>query len=225
MTQYRLLPGLAGQRRVPWFTHRWPVLGLDFCADRTDVWELSSCKRKKIEIWVGVFLLVALLAALFVCLKAANVTSMRTEPTYKVYATFDNIGGLKVRSPVRIGGVVVGRVEDISLDPKTYLPRVTLDIEERYNHIPDTSSLSIRTSGLLGEQYLALNVGFEDPELGTSILKDGSTIQDTKSAMVLEDMIGQFLYNSKGDDNKNSGDAPAAVSGHTEATTPAGETK
>lgn len=102
-------------------------------------------------------MLVALLAALFVCLKAANVTSMRTEPTYKVYATFDNIGGLKVRSPVRIGGVVVGRVEDISLDPKTYLPRVTLDIEERYNHIPDTSSLSIRTSGLLGEQYLALN--------------------------------------------------------------------
>ncbi|EDP9494458.1 TPA: MCE family protein, partial [Salmonella enterica] len=118
-----------------------------------------------------------------------------------------------------------GRVEDISLDPKTYLPRVTLDIEERYNHIPDTSSLSIRTSGLLGEQYLALNVGFEDPELGTSILKDGSTIQDTKSAMVLEDMIGQFLYNSKGDDNKNSGDAPAATEGHTEATTPAGETK
>ncbi|AZS98101.1 outer membrane lipid asymmetry maintenance protein MlaD [Salmonella enterica subsp. enterica serovar Stanleyville] len=181
-------------------------------------------QTKKNEIWVGVFLLVALLAALFVCLKAANVTSMRTEPTYKVYATFDNIGGLKVRSPVRIGGVVVGRVEDISLDPKTYLPRVTLDIEERYNHIPDTSSLSIRTSGLLGEQYLALNVGFEDPELGTSILKDGSTIQDTKSAMVLEDMIGQFLYNSKGDDNKNSGDAPAATEGHTEATT-RGETK
>lgn len=180
-------------------------------------------QTKKNEIWVGVFLLVALLAALFVCLKAANVTSMRTEPTYKVYATFDNIGGLKVRSPVRIGGVVVGRVEDISLDPKTYLPRVTLDIEERYNHIPDTSSLSIRTSGLLGEQYLALNVGFEDPELGTSILKDGSTIQDTKSAMVLEDMIGQFLYNSKGDDNKNSGDAPAATEGHTEATTPAAQ--
>ncbi|AZT06415.1 phospholipid ABC transporter substrate-binding protein [Salmonella enterica subsp. enterica serovar Veneziana] len=180
-------------------------------------------QTKKNEIWVGVFLLVALLAALFVCLKAANVTSMRTEPTYKVYATFDNIGGLKVRSPVRIGGVVVGRVEDISLDPKTYLPRVTLDIEERYNHIPDTSSLSIRTSGLLGEQYLALNVGFEDPELGTSILKDGSTIQDTKSAMVLEDMIGQFLYNSKGDDNKNSGDAPAATEDHTEATTPAAQ--
>ncbi len=99
--------------------------------------------------WVS-FLLAALLAALFVCLKAANVTSIRTEPTYTLYATFDNIGGLKARSPVSIGGVVVGRVADITLDPKTYLPRVTLEIEQRYNHIPDTSSLSIRTSGLLG---------------------------------------------------------------------------
>ncbi|VTN12025.1 Probable phospholipid ABC transporter-binding protein mlaD [Raoultella terrigena] len=154
-------------------------------------------QTKKSEIWVGVFLLVALLAALFVCLKAANVTSLRTEPTYRLYATFDNIGGLKARSPVRIGGVVVGRVADITLDPKTYLPRVALDIDESYNHIPDSSSLAIRTSGLLGEQYLALNIGFEDPELGTSILKDGGTIQDTKSAMVLEDLIGQFLYSSK----------------------------
>lgn len=93
------------------------------------------------------------------------------------------------------------------------------------NHIPDTSSLSIRTSGLLGEQYLALNVGFEDPELGTAILKDGDTIQDTKSAMVLEDLIGQFLYGSKGDDNKNSGDAPAAAPGNNETTEPVGTTK
>ena len=181
-------------------------------------------QTKKNEIWVGLFLLVALLAALFVCLKAANVTSMRTEPTYTIYATFDNIGGLRERSPVRIGGVVVGRVSDISLDPKTYLPRVTLEIESRFNHIPDTSSLSIRTSGLLGEQYLAMNIGFEDPELGTAILKDGGTIQDTKSAMVLEDLIGQFLYNSKGSDNKNSGDEQAAGESHTDATPPAGTT-
>ncbi|WP_447515971.1 MlaD family protein, partial [Enterobacter cloacae] len=86
-------------------------------------------QTKKNEIWVGIFLLAALLAALFVCLKAANVTSIRTEPTYTLYATFDNIGGLKARSPVSIGGVVVGRVADITLDPKTYLPRVTLEIE------------------------------------------------------------------------------------------------
>ena len=181
-------------------------------------------QTKKSEIWVGIFLLVALLAALFVCLKAANVTSIRTEPTYTIYATFDNIGGLKARSPVRIGGVVVGRVADISLDPKTYLPRVALDIDESYNHIPDSSSLAIRTSGLLGEQYLALNIGFDDPELGTSILKDGSTIQDTKSAMVLEDLIGQFLYSSKGSDNKNSGDDSAATESHTDATPPAATT-
>ena len=181
-------------------------------------------QTKKNEIWVGVFLLVALLAALFVCLKAANVTSLRTEPTYRLYATFDNIGGLKARSPVRIGGVVVGRVADITLDPKTYLPRVELDIDERYNHIPDTSSLAIRTSGLLGEQYLALNVGFEDPDLGTTILKDGGTIQDTKSAMVLEDLIGQFLYHSKGGDNQNSGNDKAEAEGHTDATPAAGTT-
>ncbi|MFI8316225.1 outer membrane lipid asymmetry maintenance protein MlaD [uncultured Kosakonia sp.] len=181
-------------------------------------------QTKKSEIWVGLFLLLALLAGLFICLKAADVASMRTEPTYRVYATFDNIGGLKANSPVRIGGVVIGRVSDISLDPKTYLPRVTLDIEERYNQIPDTSSLAIRTSGLLGEQYLALNVGFDDPEMGTSMLKEGSTIQDTKSAMVLEDLIGQFLYNSKGGDNKNSGDAAAENEGNTQPAPSADQT-
>ena len=85
-------------------------------------------------------------------------------------------------------------------------------------------SLAIRTSGLLGEQYLALNVGFEDPDLGTTILKDGGTIQDTKSAMVLEDLIGQFLYNSKGGDNQNSGNDKAEAEGHTDATPAAGTT-
>nr|WP_318384603.1 outer membrane lipid asymmetry maintenance protein MlaD [uncultured Enterobacter sp.] len=181
-------------------------------------------QTKKSEIWVGVFLLIAMLAALFICLKAADVASMRSEPTYRIYATFDNIGGLRVHSPVRIGGVVVGRVADISLDQKTYLPRVTLDIEERYNQIPDSSSLAIRTSGLLGEQYLALNLGFDDPELGTSILKEGGTIQDTKSAIVLEDLIGQFLYNSKGADDKASPAASTPGAADTNATPPAGTT-
>jgi len=105
---------------------------------------------------------------------------------------------------------VIGRVDDIQLDQKTYLPRVTLDIETRYDQIPDTSSLSIRTSGLLGEQFLALNLGFDDPELGSSILKDGGTIQDTKSALVLEDLIGQFLYKSGSSD----GDNPPAEQGN-----------
>lgn len=174
-------------------------------------------QTKKSEIWVGLFLLIAILAALFVCLKAANITSLRTAPTYRVYATFDNIGGLKIHSPVRIGGVVIGRVADITLDTKTYLPRVSLDIDKIYDQIPDSSSLAIRTSGLLGEQYLALNIGFEDPDLGTAILKEGSTLQDTKSALVLEDLIGQFLYNSKGSENNNSAADASAAEKHTSA--------
>ncbi|ACY83353.1 outer membrane lipid asymmetry maintenance protein MlaD [Edwardsiella anguillarum] len=167
-------------------------------------------QTKKAEVWVGLFMLIALCAAVFLCLQVANVKSLGSEPTYRLYATFDNVGGLKARSPVKIGGVVIGRVAEISLDPQTYLPRVAMDIDQRYNHIPDTSSLAIRTSGLLGEQYLALNVGFEDPEMGTAILKDGGTIQDTKSAIVLEDLIGQFLYKSGGENgNASASTAPA----------------
>ncbi|MBA0218518.1 outer membrane lipid asymmetry maintenance protein MlaD [Pectobacterium brasiliense] len=172
-------------------------------------------QTKKTEVWVGVFMLIALAAILFLCLKVADLKSIGSEPTYRLYATFDNIGGLKARSPIRIGGVVVGRVADISLDEKTYLPRVAMDIQQRYDHIPDTSSLAIRTSGLLGEQYLALNIGFEDEDMGTTILKDGGVIQDTKSAMVLEDLIGQFLYKSGGNSEDNadqSGTEPGADS-------------
>ncbi|NHB96239.1 outer membrane lipid asymmetry maintenance protein MlaD [Photorhabdus stackebrandtii] len=160
-------------------------------------------QSKKIEVWVGFFILIALVAIVFLCLKVADIKSVGNQPTYRLYATFDNIGGLKVRSPVKIGGVVIGRVANISLDEKTYTPQVALDIMKQYDRIPDTSSLSIRTSGLLGEQYIALNMGFEDPDMGTSILKEGDRVQDTKSAMVLEDLIGQFLY--KGGDNSLSG--------------------
>ncbi|AJJ19334.1 ABC transporter%2C periplasmic component YrbD [Yersinia intermedia] len=163
-------------------------------------------QTKKSEVWVGLFILIAILAVVFLCLKVADIKSVGNQPTYRIYATFDNVGGLKTNSPVKIGGVVVGRVADITLDTKNYSPRVAIDIQQRYNHIPDTSSLAVRTSGLLGEQFLALNVGFEDPDMGTSILKDGGIIQDTKSALVLEDLIGQFLYKSGGDGNA---DAPA----------------
>ncbi|MFT4463781.1 MAG: outer membrane lipid asymmetry maintenance protein MlaD [Sodalis sp. (in: enterobacteria)] len=168
-------------------------------------------QTKKSEIWVGAFMIIALCAIVFLCLKVADIRSVSNAATYRISASFDNIGGLKVRSPVRVGGVVIGRVADITLDPQTYTPKVTMDIEQTYNHIPDTSSLAIRTSGLLGEQYLALNIGFEDPEMGTSILKDGGVIQDTKSAIVLEDLIGQFLYKSGGDDNNNAGAGQSSV--------------
>ena len=174
-------------------------------------------QSKKNEIWVGVFMLAALLALLFLSLRVADLKSLGTELTWKLYATFDNIGGLKVSSPVKIGGVVIGRVADISLDDKTLSPRVTMDISDTYaDKIPDTSSLAIRTQGLLGEQFLALNLGFDDPELGSAMLKDGGTLRDTKSALVLEDLIGQFLYKS-GDNKKDnqkqgaeSAPAPAA---------------
>ncbi|WP_130833627.1 outer membrane lipid asymmetry maintenance protein MlaD [[Erwinia] mediterraneensis] len=170
-------------------------------------------QSKKNEIWVGVFLLLALIAALFLCLRVADLKSVGTEPTWELNATFDNIGGLKVSSPVKIGGVVIGRVTDISLDPKSLAPHITMAISERYdNMIPDTSSLAIRTQGLLGEQFLALNLGFDDPELGSSMLKDGDTLRDTKSAIVLEDLIGQFLYKSGDDKKENGQQAPDATS-------------
>lgn len=159
-------------------------------------------QTRKSEIWVGVFMLLALIAIIFLCLRVADVKSLGSTPTWKLYASFDNIGGLKTNSPVKIGGVVIGRVTDISLDPKTYLPRVTMAIAQNYHQIPDSSSLAIRTQGLLGEQYLSMNLGFDDPEMGTAMLKEGDTLHDTKSAMVLEDLIGQFLYRS-GDSNSS----------------------
>ncbi|WP_439258421.1 outer membrane lipid asymmetry maintenance protein MlaD [Lonepinella sp. BR2271] len=149
----------------------------------------------KYEFWVGLFLLLGILALVFMGLKVANVQGFGEQKSYNISATFDNIGGLKVRAPLKVGGVVIGRVTNISLDEQTYLPQVTIAVNEEYNQIPDNSSLSIKTSGLLGEQYISLSVGFDDGE--TPMLKEGSKVVDTKSAMVLEDLIGQFLYGDK----------------------------
>ena len=152
-------------------------------------------QKIKYEFWVGIFLLIGIAAMIFLSLKVANIQGFSHNKSYEVSATFDNIGGLKVRAPLKVGGVVIGRVTDIKLDPTTYFPVVTLAIDDKYNNIPDNSSLSIKTSGLLGEQYVALVIGFDDGE--TPMLKNGSKIHDTKSAMVLEDLIGQFLYGDK----------------------------
>jgi len=154
-------------------------------------------QAKKSEIGVGLFTLFALVATIFICLKVAGIKLINNQSTYRIYANFDNIGNLGINSPVKIGGVVVGRVAIISLDNKNYSPRVAIDIEANYNKIPDNSSLTIRTSGLLGEQFLSLNMGFEDKEMDTNLLKEGSTIQNTKSAFILEDLIGQLLYNTR----------------------------
>lgn len=177
-------------------------------------------QTKKSEIWVGAFLIIALIAVVFLCLKVADIRSIGSDPTYRISADFDNIGGLKTGSPVKVGGVVIGRVSSITLD-KNYSPRVEMDIDQKYNQIPSTSTLAIRTSGLLGEQFLALNIGFEDPEMGTTILKNGDVIQDTKSALVLEDLIGQFLYKSgDGKADPDAGDTTAAPASE-EKTAPA----
>ena len=149
----------------------------------------------KYEFWVGLFLLLGIGALVFMGLKVANVQGFNEAKSYKIFATFDNIGGLKVRAPLKVGGVVIGRVTNIELDEKTYLPQVSIAIDQAFDQIPDNSSLSIKTSGLLGEQYVALSIGFDDGE--TPMWKEGSKVVDTKSAMVLEDLIGQFLYGDK----------------------------
>ncbi|WP_417763534.1 outer membrane lipid asymmetry maintenance protein MlaD [Shewanella sp.] len=150
---------------------------------------------KKIELLVGVFLLAGLLAFLTLVYKVANVDVSTNSDTYTLTAEFTNIGGLKVRSPVKVGGVVVGRVSAINLDAKKLAPVVTLSMDKKYADFPETSSVAVLTSGLLGEQYIGLTPGFMDD--GIEILKDGDRIADTHSAMVLEDLIGQFLYSSK----------------------------
>ena len=170
------------------------VLGLDFIL------------TAKYEFWVGLFLLLGIGALVFLGLRVANVQGFGETKSYTVTATFDNIGGLKVRAPLKVGGVVIGRVSGITLDEKSYLPKVSIAINQEYNEIPENSSLSIKTSGLLGEQYIALTMGFDDGE--SAMLKEGSQIQDTKSAMVLEDLIGQFLYGDKKSDGNSEKTEP-----------------
>ncbi|GIU23230.1 outer membrane lipid asymmetry maintenance protein MlaD [Shewanella schlegeliana] len=147
---------------------------------------------RKIEILVGLFLLSGLAAFLVLVFNVANVEVKSGDSSYTLYAKFNNIGGLKVRSPVKVGGVVVGRVSAIDLDPKKLVPVVTLSMDKRYQDFPETSTLSILTSGLLGEQFLGLTPGFMDDDI--ELLVDGDRIEDTHSALVLEELIGQFLY-------------------------------
>ncbi|WP_299805793.1 outer membrane lipid asymmetry maintenance protein MlaD [uncultured Shewanella sp.] len=149
---------------------------------------------RKIEILVGLFLLSGLAAFLVLVFNVANVEVKSGDSSYTLYAKFSNIGGLKVRSPVKVGGVVVGRVSAIDLDPEKLVPVVTLSMDKRYQYFPETSTLSILTSGLLGEQFLGLTPGFMDDDI--ELLADGDRIEDTHSALVLEDLIGQFLYST-----------------------------
>ncbi len=154
-------------------------------------------QSKKLELSVGAFLLIGFAALLFLVMKVADVHSWGQTNTYTLHAQFENIGGLKVRAPIKVGGVTVGEVTGITLDSDTFLPQVTMAMNREFGSFPETSSASILTSGLLGEQYIGIRPGFMDEDI--MLLDDGSFIEDTKSALVLEDMIGQVLYSLGGD--------------------------
>jgi len=165
-----------------------------------DVGNKRMHQNKKLELWVGTFVVVGIAALLVLVFKVADVQNIGTNDTYTLKAHFDNIGGLKVRSPIKIGGVSVGRIIDISLDAESFTPVVTMAIEKKYGYFPETSSAAILTAGLLGEQYLGISPGFIDDDI--EMLHDGDLVEDTRSALVLEDMIGQVLYSIGGDSDK-----------------------
>jgi phospholipid/cholesterol/gamma-HCH transport system substrate-binding protein len=152
--------------------------------------------KKGIEILVGFFVLLGMLGLVFLAMKAANLGSVGGGDTYTVKARFDNIGGLKVRAPVRTAGVTVGRVTQIVLDGKTFQGVVTMEVDRGFQ-FPKDSAAKILTAGLLGDQYVGLEPGGDDKNLAP-----GDTLPQTQSAVVLENLIGQFLT--------NKAEAPAA---------------
>lgn len=160
--------------------------------------------KKGMETMVGLFVLLGMGGLLFLALQAANLGSLGTGDTYSVQARFDNIGGLKARAPVRAAGVTVGRVKSISLDGETFQGVVTLDIERGFV-FPKDSSAKILTSGLLGDQYIGLEPGGDDKNLAA-----GDTIAQTQSAVVLENLIGQFLTGRASDVTAPAGTTPDA---------------
>jgi len=154
--------------------------------------------RKLLDLWVGFFVIIGFAALLFLALRVGNLSSANFAETYQLQAKFDNIGGLKVRGPVKSAGVVVGRVTDIRFDPQSYEAVVALSIDSRYRFPKDTFA-SILTAGLLGEQYIGLDAGGDE-----KMLKPGDVVAKTQSAVVLEKLISQFMFNkaSEGSDKK-----------------------
>jgi phospholipid/cholesterol/gamma-HCH transport system substrate-binding protein len=145
--------------------------------------------RKTLELWVGLFVAAGILALAMLAFKVGNLGTVDVKDAYALKARFDNIGGLKVKSPVTMAGVRIGRVSDITFDNGRYQAVVTMSVDGRYKKIPSDTSASILTSGLLGEQYVGLEPGGAE-----DYLKDGDSLQLTQSALVLEKMIGQFLF-------------------------------
>jgi phospholipid/cholesterol/gamma-HCH transport system substrate-binding protein len=159
--------------------------------------------KKGIETLVGFFVLLGIVALTFIALKAANLASFGNREGYALQARFDNIGGLKPRAPVRSAGVVVGRVKSIKLDPKTFQGLVTMEIDKGLE-FPRDSSAKILTNGLLGDQYIGIEAGGEDKNFAA-----GDTVTQTQSAVVLENLISQFLFNKAADAGAAASSAPA----------------
>ncbi|WP_339080021.1 outer membrane lipid asymmetry maintenance protein MlaD [Pseudomonas sp. TMP9] len=155
-------------------------------------------QNRTLEIGVGLFLLAGLLAFLLLALRVSGLTVGSNDDTYKVYAHFENIAGLTVRSKVTMAGVTIGKVTAIDLDRNSYMGRVTMQVDDAVNNLPADSTASILTAGLLGEKYIGISVGGEE-----EVLSDGGTIFDTQSSLVLEDLIGKFLLNSVNKDQAN----------------------
>jgi len=146
--------------------------------------------QRTIETCVGLFLLAGILSLIILAFKVSGLTSFFKKEGYYITAQFDDIGQLKKRAPIKMGGVTIGEVTNIHLDRSDYRAIVTMRIDSRVNDIPDDSSASILTAGLLGDNYVAIT-----PMYGSSYLKAGSVVSETHSAMILEKMIGQFLFN------------------------------
>lgn len=161
-------------------------------------------KKTALNCWVGFFVVLGFVALLFLALKAGNMSSLSFKPTYSIKLKFDNIGGLKPRAPVKSAGVTVGRVVSIDFDNEAYQALVTLSVDQPFQFPRDTFA-KILTTGVLGEQYVGLDPGGDD-----EMLKDGDTITMTQSAVLLENLISQFLYNKAAD-----------AGGAKQATTPA----
>ena len=159
---------------------------------------------RSLELLVGAFLLLAFGALMFLAIQVSGLSGETGKASYRVYALFQNVGGLTERAKVTIAGVNVGRVESITLDAKTQLARVELSIESQVNDISTDSVAAILTSGFLGEKYIGLPPGADE-----TYLKEGSRIEQTQSSLVLEDLIGKFLFNKATEAPKAAPDASA----------------
>ncbi len=146
-------------------------------------------ERTTLDLWVGAFVVAGVVALAILAFKVGNLSSYNASETYSLKASFSNIGGLKTTASVRSAGVLIGRVTDIKLNPERYEAEVTLSIDKRYL-FPKDSLISILTSGLLGEQYIGLKPGADD-----EMLKNGDAVKQSRSAIVLEDLIGQVVAN------------------------------